>query len=279
MRSTAQRYFLGGWLLCGTLVAGHAAEPETCPIEPNPAMVDAVIRKLESSGALDQAVERALTRVAKRQQEAREAEEAQRQARLQERAKSLKPVSRTRDHIRGNPSAEVSLIEYSDFECPFCKRFHGTPKAVLDRFGGRVNWVLRHFPLPFHDPAARREAIAAECAAQLGGNEAFWKYADALFEKTQSNGRGLPATTGEDPLVALATSLGLNRSAFGRCLQDDNVAQRIGQDITDGHALGITGTPTTVVRHNQTGGVELAVGAVSLERLGEVVERLLGAKQ
>jgi predicted DsbA family dithiol-disulfide isomerase len=115
--------------------------------------------------------------------------------------------------------------------------------------------------------------------AQLGGNEAFWKYADALFEKTQSNGRGLPATTGEDPLVALATSLGLNRSAFGRCLQDDNVAQRIGQDITDGHAVGITGTPTTVVRHNQTGGVEFAVGAVSLERLGEVVERLLGAKQ
>jgi protein-disulfide isomerase len=276
MRRTAQRYFLGGWLLCGTLVAGHAAEPETCPIEPNPAMVDAVIRKLESSGALDQAVERALTRVVKRQQEARDAEESKNQARRREQANSVRPVSRTRDHIRGNPSAEVSLIEYSDFECPFCKRFHGTPKAVLDRFGGRVNWVLRHFPLPFHDPAARREAIAAECAAQLGGNEAFWKYADALFEKTQSNGRGLP---GDNPLVALAASLGLDRSAFSRCLQTDSLAQRIEQDLADGQTVGITGTPTTVVRHNQTGEIELAVGAVPSDTLVQVVERLLGARQ
>src|SRR5713101_4285672 len=114
--------------------AANAAGPAAKPTEPDAALVDAIVRKLESSGALDAAVGRAIDRQVQRQQQAAQAEEAQRQAQLQAQAKSARPVDDKQDHIRGNSSAEVSLIEYSDFECPFCKQFHGTPKALLDRY-------------------------------------------------------------------------------------------------------------------------------------------------
>ena len=104
----------------------------------------------------------------------------------------VRPISAARDHIAGNVDAEVSLIEYSDFECPFCKRFHGTAKQLVEAYGGRVNWVFRHFPLNFHNPAAQREAEASECAAEIGGNGAFWFYADRIYARTPLGGRGVP---------------------------------------------------------------------------------------
>lgn len=261
-------------VIVGNFVASALAEEsEICPIPaPNQVVIDAVIRNLESNGVLDKAVERALTRVIKRQQDARRAEEEQSQAQLEERVRTARPALSPRDHVRGNPSAEVSLIEYTDFECPFCKQFHSTPKALLQRFDGRVNWVLRHFPLPFHDPAARQEAVASECAARLGGNDAFWKYSDALFERTRSNGRGLQ---GENALLTLAISLGLNGDGFSRCLQDDKVSERIEQDMADGSAVGIQGTPTTVLHNNRTGATKVKIGASPLEALAEATERLL----
>jgi protein-disulfide isomerase len=187
-----------------------------------------------------------------------------------------RPVLAGRDHIRGNPSAEVSLIEYSDFECPYCKRFHSTLKAALEGFNPRVNWVMRHFPLPSHDPVAREEAVAAECAAEIGGNDAFWRYTDAIFERTRSNGRGLP---GAEPLIGLAGELGLDRSAFVRCLQDQGKVNRVDEDLLDGHAAGVFGTPTTLIRHNRTGGFERKVGAVPADTLSQAIERVLGAKR
>lgn len=272
-----KKLFLGVFLACNTAASAYAEEPEICSIpEPNQAVIDAVIRKLESDGALDQAVERAMMRVIKHEQEARRAEEARSQAQLQESAATARPVSSNRDHIRGNPSAEVSMIEYTDFECPFCKRFHATAKGLLEQFGGRVNWVLRHFPLTFHEPAARQEAVASECAARLGGNDAFWKYADAIFERTRSDGRGLPE---EYALSTLAVSMGLKADVFARCLRDDKIANRIKEDMADGSAVGIQGTPTTVIRNNRTGVTEVKVGALPPEALAKVIERVLGTGQ
>ena len=103
-------------------------------------------------------------------------------------AKNVRPVSAERDHIYGNPDAPISLIEYSDFECPYCKRFHVTAKSVVEAFDGKVNWVYRHFPLAFHNPGAQKQAEASECASELGGNDAFWKYTDALYARTKSGG-------------------------------------------------------------------------------------------
>lgn len=268
-----KNFFLPALLAAGAAISAHAAEPKTSPAaEPDPALVDAIVRKIESEGILDRAVERALTRLINREAEARQQRQAQQQAQARDRAKTVRKVSPARDHIRGNPAAEVSLMEYSDFECGFCKRFHSTPQALMTRFGNRVNWVYRHFPLPNHDPAARREAVASECAAHLGGNDTFWKYADALFEHTRSNGQGLPEDKSVD---ALAVQLGLDRGTFARCLEDKKMADRVEEDYVDGTAAGITGTPTTLIRHNRTGATEVVAGALPAERLAPVIERML----
>jgi len=257
-------------------LSAYAAEPATAQAtEPDQALVDAIVRKMESSGALDAAVERAIDRYVQRKEQARKAEEAKQQAELKDRAKNARRVDVKQDHIRGKPSAEVSLIEYTDFECPFCKQFHGAPKALLDRYAGRINWVLRNYPLPFHDPAARKEALAAECVAQLGGNDAYWNYADALFANTRSNGRGLPDDKSVDKLAETA---GVKAPALTKCMSEDKAVKRVEQDIADGTAAGITGTPTTVVRNNQTGVSEAVVGALPTEALVPAIERVLNAK-
>ncbi|MCM2276220.1 MAG: DsbA family protein [Candidatus Didemnitutus sp.] len=263
-------------LLAGIMaVPGHTAETAAAA-GPDPALVDAIVRKLESEGVLDRVVDRALTRGIERRQEAQRNELARQQAQTAERGKAARKVVANRDHIRGNAAAEVSLIEYSDFECPFCKRFHDAPAAVLERHGGRVNWVYRHFPLAFHDPAARREAVASECAAKLGGNEAFWKYTDALFRHTRSNGQGLAEGKSE---LAIATELGLKGDDFSRCLADPAMIKRVDEDIADGNAIGVTGTPATLVRNNRSGATEWVVGAQPLAALQAAVERVLDTKR
>ncbi|HUW37822.1 MAG TPA: thioredoxin domain-containing protein [Rhodocyclaceae bacterium] len=255
-------------LLAGTARADSAA--------PDTALVDAVVRKMESDGSLDRAVERSLQRVIARRQEQQAQQQRQRQQQLVERAKRARAVVVGQDHIRGKADAAVSLIEYSDFECPYCKQFHATPKALLARYGGRVNWVLRNFPLSFHEPAARSEAVAAECAAQLGGNEAYWRYADALFESTRSNGKGL----GEGITVeTLAARTGLNAAAFARCLTGADADERVEADLEDGGKMGVSGTPTTLIRNNRNGVTEVIVGAVGADALAAAIDRALGEQK
>lgn len=183
----------------------------------------------------------------------------------------VRPVSKNRDHVYGNPSAEVSLIEYSDFECPFCKRFHETAKQVVQAYGGKVNWVYRHFPLGFHNPAAQREAEASECAAELGGNKAFWHYADLIYARTPSNGVGVP----EDKLAEMAASIGLNRAKFTECLRSGRKTNRVNDDYIEGQAIGIRGTPGNVLRNNRTGAAVLRIGAVPFGQIKAEIDQLL----
>src|SRR3990172_10709350 len=91
------------------------------------------------------------------------------------------------DHIRGDKNARMLLIEYSDLECPFCKRFHPTAQQLVDEYNGQVVWVYRHFPLDQIHQKADKEAEAVECAYELAGNDGFWKLTDKIFEVTPSN--------------------------------------------------------------------------------------------
>ena len=173
------------------------------------------------------------------------AEAAQREQReASTRAAALRPVSKGRDHIRGNPAAPVTLIEYSDFECPFCKRFHTTVKKLVDESGGRVRWVYRHFPLDqLHPVKARKEAVASECAAELGGNDAFWKFADRFFELTPSNNR----TDIDAVLPRIAGEIGLDKTRFASCLASGRHDQRVAEDVQDATASGGRGTPWSLI--------------------------------
>src|SRR3990167_5647558 len=131
----------------------------------------------------------------------------------------------TDDHINGEKDARILLFEYSDMECPYCKRFHPTAQKIVDSYKGEVAWVYRHLPLPFHANAGK-EAEASECANELGGNTAFWKFVNALFVKTNSGGTGIALSD----LPTLATEIGLNETKFTTCLDSGKYANRVKSD-------------------------------------------------
>ena len=125
-------------------------------------------------------------------------------------SKAVKPVN-VKDHILGRADAQVKIVEFSDLECPFCKRVHPTLKRIMEEYGesGKVAWIYRHFPLDTLHKKARKEAQATECANELGGNKAFWAYTDKLFEITPSNDR-LDLSL----LPKIAEDIGVDRAAF-----------------------------------------------------------------
>lgn len=224
-----------------------------------------VIKDLRESGALDKEIDAGIRRFIAREQAKR------RRAANRDRAEKLRAPSVSYDHILGDPKAPISLIEYSDFECPFCKRFHLTAHAVVKSYGGKVNWVYRYFPLGFHNPAAEREAEAAECVAALGGNSAFWKFADGIYANTASNGEGVP--TGR--LESLAKDLGIDTKRFDQCLEKHRYAARVKNDLREGKAIGIQGTPGNTLRNNGTGEIRLRPGARPLQALKADIDDLL----
>jgi protein-disulfide isomerase len=177
------------------------------------------------------------------------------------------------DHVKGNKNARISLIAYSDFECPFSKRHHPTLSKVLDSYKNDVNIVYRHFPLGFHKNA-QKEAEASECAAELGGNDVFWKYTDAIYEKTTSNGTGFALTE----LVPLAKKLGLSETKFQTCLDSGKYAQKVKDEQQKGAAAGVRGTPGNILIDHKTQQSKTVSGALPLESFKTVIDGMLGSK-
>lgn len=184
-------------------------------------------------------------------------------------AKDVPKVTKD-DHVRGDRNANIALIEYSDMECPFCKRFHPTAGQVLDTYKGSVMWVYRHYPLAFH-ANAQKQAEASECANELGGNDAFWKYLDAIYDRTTSNGTGFAL----DKLVPLAAELGLNQGKFQTCLDSGRYAAHVKDDMNGGSKAGVTGTPGNILLDTKTGKTVLIPGAVPFETMKSAIDEML----
>lgn len=150
-------------------------------------------------------------------------------------------------HIYGDLQARFTLVEFSDLECSYCKRFHPTVKELVDQSNGQVNWEWRHMPLSFHDPVASVQAHAAECVGELADNRAFWVYLGDIFEHSAGNGQGT------NELLRLALDLGVDGEAFKSCMQEARYDQKIKDDIAMGVSLGFNGTPSSVLTDNHTG--------------------------
>lgn len=173
------------------------------------------------------------------------------------------------EFIRGNKDAKITLIEYSDFECPFCARFHPTMQQVLEDYGDDVRWVYRHYPLSFH-PNAQKAGEAAECVAEQLGNDGFWAYADAVVEEQNKLGGSLTPAA----ILAAATAAGANESQVQTCLDSDKYAQAVADDLASGTAAGVTGTPGTILL-TQDGEAELISGALPIEQVKTVIDKYL----
>lgn len=179
----------------------------------------------------------------------------------------MRPVSAD-EHILGNPNAKVVIIEYSDTECPFCKVFHNTLHTTLDQ-NSDVAWVFRHFPIGSLHPKAFHEAEATECAWEQGGNDAFWKYLDEVFARTQSNNKLDVAE-----LPKIASDMGLDVEAFNTCLESGKFAGKIEADMADGKAAGTTGTPySLILRKGKV--VDVIKGAQPLEQVTAKIQAAL----
>lgn len=156
---------------------------------------------------------------------------------------NIKPVN-SEDHILGNPSAKVIIVEYSDPECPFCKQFHQTMVRIMDEYGkdGNVAWVYRQLPIAGLHKKAPYEAQATECAAQVGGNAKFWEYTTALYNRTESNDSFNP-----DDLPKLAKEMNIDESEFTKCLTSGETKSKVDDDIRDATAAGFEATPMSVL--------------------------------
>jgi protein-disulfide isomerase len=155
---------------------------------------------------------------------------------------SMKEVTED-EHILGDLSkAEVLIVEYSDTECPFCKNFHKSIHKEITKYGNKVAWVYRHFPLDSIHPKTRMEARATECVASIGGNDAFWKYIDIIFDKTPAN-NGLDAKQ----LPLFAEALGIDKVKFADCFAKTDMDAVVDAQYQDGLNVGVTGTPYTII--------------------------------
>ncbi|MEX1997750.1 MAG: thioredoxin domain-containing protein [Candidatus Andersenbacteria bacterium] len=171
------------------------------------------------------------------------------------------------DHTRGPENAKVTVIEYSDLECPFCKRFHPTMQRLLSEYPQDVRWVYRHFPIEQLHSQAKAEAVATECAGEQGK---FWELLDKIYEVTPSND-GLKL----EELPQLAQEVGVpNQAQFAACLNSTKYDERIQTDISDAQAAGARGTPYSVVV-GPSGQKFPVPGALPYEQVKAVVEQAL----
>ncbi|HEY0964835.1 MAG TPA: thioredoxin domain-containing protein [Candidatus Paceibacterota bacterium] len=180
-----------------------------------------------------------------------------------------RPIDST-DYIRGNPNAPILIVEYSDYDCPFCKQYHTSLVQIMDEYGvtGRVAWVYRQFPIAQLHPNSPKVSEAALCVGSIGGNEAFWKFSDLIFEE-----RDIEEMTNVVALPDYAVEVGVKKEDYIRCMEDKKMEEVVKKSIEDAFNIGARGTPYTVIMV----GTEQAVinGNQSYDTIKGIIENLL----
>lgn len=166
-------------------------------------------------------------------------------------------VSADDDPIKGDKNAKVTIIEFSDFECPFCEKAEPTLKKIMDKYAGKVKLVYRDFPLTFHK-SAQKASEASQCANDQGK---YWEYHDKLY----ANQKALAVAD----LKKYAVDLGLDIAKFNECLDNNKFADEVKKDLADGEAAGVDGTPAFFINGRKI------VGAQPYESFEKIIEEEL----
>ncbi len=196
---------------------------------------------------------------------------AQREREVQSRQEELQKLAGSKP-ARGNPNAPVTVIEFSDFQCPYCKRGSATVEQLLQKYPNEVKVVFLHYPLPFH-PWAKPAAVAAECAGKQDP-KAFWTLHDAYFNDQQAFA---PETVMKKSQEILASS-GIDLKKWSTCAVEESsenkeMMAKVEAEMQAGSKLGVDGTPAFFING------ELVSGAVPLEELDRVVQKALAQKR
>ena len=170
------------------------------------------------------------------------------------------PAVTSDDNIRGNKNSAVTIIEYSDFQCPYCLRHNSTMEQIYNEYKDKALFVYRHFPLNSIHPEAQKAAEASECAAEQGK---FWQMHDKIFADNAAQKMSVEQWKKE------AADLGLNVKKFNDCLDSGKYASKVAQEQSGGEAAGVQGTPATFING------ELISGAVPYEQIKAAIEAKL----
>ncbi len=182
------------------------------------------------------------------------------------------------DPVMGDKSkAKVAIVEYSDFECPYCKDFYNgaysqIKKEYVDT--GKAIFVYRDFPLNIHNPLATKQAYAAECIQELGGDKKFFEFHDLIFKNTKTGGNGLDVAQ----LYEYSKSLGVDEIQFKSCYESEKYKDDIAKDIEDGKKASINGTPGFVIgKLNSEGAVDgvLLMGPQPFDSFKSIIDSQL----
>ncbi len=185
-------------------------------------------------------------------------------------------VSLDDDPVKGNPDATVTIVEFSDFQCPFCKRFQETTLPLIQKNyidTGKVKFVYRDFPIQsLHPNGAVPAALASECADEQG---MFWEYHDKLF-KNQKNWERLGTEDVVNELKAYAEEFGLNTNQFNECFNSGKYLEEVNNDLQDGASYGVTGTPGFFIGNEEIGYIKIS-GAQPYSVFQNVLDQMLAS--
>ncbi|WP_081908720.1 thioredoxin domain-containing protein [Ferriphaselus sp. R-1] len=257
-------------LMLGSLIVtpAYATSPE-----------DALLERLEASGKLDAAIDRALERRIAREKKQREDRAHADQAAELEAARKIQPLGKN-DRIHGPENARISIIVMSDPECPYCQRLAGIPEQAVDQSKGLANVGIRLFPLDFHGQKAVDAALTALCVADQAGAPGYYKFFNGYLAATQGNGQGIPDRKGKPAkavLDKLLKTAGVQDLAkLHACQQDKQTLKRLEAEFNTTVEAGATGTPYLVLRNNENGEVKVLAGVTPLEMLLDEINKLAG---
>jgi len=160
------------------------------------------------------------------------------------------------DPLKGDKNAPVVIVEFSDFQCPFCRRFYIQTLSQIEKEyvdTGKVLFVYRDFPLNSIHPAAQKSAEAAECADEQGK---FWEFHNALFDEQNKQGAGTVDYNVDDIKTWASTVQGLDTAKFNECLDSGKYEQEVNKDFQDGVNAGVGGTPTFYINGQEVSGAQ-----------------------